>query len=115
MIDNVSPYASRKLDMRGVKILYGVGAKAWATRCARVWFGHLVAEGHEIEIMASGRAVDFLSKRFEGVNRIHGLHGSTREPRPQRQDAVEQRATGSTGIPKHRHHFELLRAFGPRS
>jgi uncharacterized protein (TIGR00661 family) len=58
-----------------MKILYGVvGEGMGHAMRSRVILEHLVAEGHELEIMASGRAVDFLGKRFQGVNRIHGLH-----------------------------------------
>ena len=51
---------------------------------SRVVLEHLVAQGHELEIMASGRATDFLAKRFEGVNRIHGLHMIYEENRVRR-------------------------------
>ncbi len=58
-----------------MKILYGVvGEGMGHAMRSRVVLDHLTAEGHDIEIMASGRAVDYLAKRFEGVNRIHGLH-----------------------------------------
>ena len=78
-----------------MKILYGVVGEGMghAVR-SRVVLDHLVAEGHEIEIMASGRAVDFLHKHFEGVNRIHGLHmiyeenrvrGTAGSPHPPRE------------------------------
>ena len=58
-----------------MRILYGVvGEGMGHAMRSRVVLEHLVAAGHEVEIMASGRAVDFLGKRFDGVNRIHGLH-----------------------------------------
>ena len=58
-----------------MKILYGVvGEGMGHAMRSRVVLEHLVAQNHDVEIMASGRAVDFLAKRFEGVNRIHGLH-----------------------------------------
>ena len=41
---------------------------------SRVVLEHLFAQGHEVEIMASSRAADFLAKRFPEVHRIHGLH-----------------------------------------
>ena len=61
-----------RFDMR---ILYGVVGEGMGHAIrSRVVLDHLVRQGHEIEIMASSRAVDFLSKHFKRVNRIHGLH-----------------------------------------
>jgi uncharacterized protein (TIGR00661 family) len=65
--------------MGSMKILYGVvGEGMGHAMRSRVVLEHLLAEGHEVEIMASGRAVDYLQKKFssEGVevNRIRGLH-----------------------------------------
>jgi len=58
-----------------MKILYGVvGEGMGHAMRSRAVVEHLLAQGHEIEIMASGRAADFLQKRFGDVNRIHGLH-----------------------------------------
>jgi uncharacterized protein (TIGR00661 family) len=58
-----------------MKILYGVvGEGMGHAMRSRVILDHLVRQGHDVEVVASGRAVDFLSKRFEGVRRIHGLH-----------------------------------------
>ena len=58
-----------------MKLLYGVVGEGMghAVR-SRVVLEHLLARGHEIEIMASGRAADFLAARFRGVRRIHGFH-----------------------------------------
>ncbi len=68
-----------------MKILYGVvGEGMGHAMRSRVVLDHLVGQGHEIEIMASGRATDFLAKRFEGVNRIHGLHMIYEENRVRR-------------------------------
>ena len=58
-----------------MRILYGVvGEGMGHAMRSRVVLEHLVEQGHELEIMASSRAVDFLEKRFRKVNRIHGLH-----------------------------------------
>src|ERR1041384_6564394 len=59
-----------------MKILYGVvGEGMGHAMRSRVLLEHLVVtEQHEVEIMASGRAVDFLAKKFAAVTRIHGLH-----------------------------------------
>ena len=49
-------------------------------------------QNHDVEVMASGRAVDFLAKRFDGVNRIHGFHMIYEgEPRPADEDALVER------------------------
>lgn len=58
-----------------MRLLYGVVGEGMGHAIrSRAILTHLVAQGHDVEIMASGRAVDFLKKHFDGVNRIHGLH-----------------------------------------
>ena len=58
-----------------VNVLYGVvGEGMGHAMRSRVVLEHLVARGHSCEIMASGRAVDYLSRRFSDVKKIHGLH-----------------------------------------
>ncbi len=85
-----------------MKILYGVvGEGMGHAMRSRVVLEHLVGEGHEVEIMASGRAVDFLSKRFEGVNKIHGLHMIYEENRVRRGRTLWSNVlSGATGIPE---------------
>jgi uncharacterized protein (TIGR00661 family) len=85
-----------------MKILYGVvGEGMGHAMRSRVILDHLTAEGHEIEIMASGRACDFLGKRFEGVSRIHGLHLIYEENRVRRGKTLWSNVlSGATGIPK---------------
>ncbi len=57
------------------KILYGVvGEGMGHAMRSGVVIDHLVEMGHEVEVVASGRAADYLSKRFGDVRRIHGLH-----------------------------------------
>jgi len=99
-----------------MKILYGVvGEGMGHAMRSRVVLEHLLAEGHEIEIMASGRATDFLSKQFEGVNRIHGLHMIYEENRVRRGKTLWSNVlAGSTGLPKNiAAYFELLGNFRP--
>lgn len=60
-----------------MRILYGVVGEGMghATR-SRVVIDHLVAAGHEVEVVVSGRAHDYLKARERdrlGVNRIWGL------------------------------------------
>jgi uncharacterized protein (TIGR00661 family) len=62
-----------------MRILYGVVGEGMghATRSAVV-LEHLLSKGHDVRVVVSGRAHDFLQKRFEGreriaVEEIHGL------------------------------------------
>jgi uncharacterized protein (TIGR00661 family) len=61
-----------------MRILYGVvGEGMGHAMRSRLVLEHLLEQGHEVEIMASGRAAEFLRKRFSEeawVHRIHGLH-----------------------------------------
>jgi uncharacterized protein (TIGR00661 family) len=65
--------------------------------------------------MASGRATDFLAKRFHGVNRIHGLHMIYEENRVRRGKTLWSNVlTGATGTPKNiAAYFELIKDFKP--
>lgn len=101
-----------------MKILYGVvGEGMGHAMRSRVVLEHLLAQGHEIEIMASGRAVEFLAKRFEGVNRIHGLHMIYEENRVRRGKTLWSNVlTGAAGLPKNiAAYFELLKDFKPQA
>lgn len=99
-----------------MKILYGVvGEGMGHAMRSRVILEHLVSARHDVEIIASGRAVDFLSKRFSGVNRIHGLHMIYEENRVQLgKTALSNVLGGATGIPKNiAAYFELITTFEP--
>ncbi|AKT39874.1 MJ1255/VC2487 family glycosyltransferase [Chondromyces crocatus] len=99
-----------------MKILYGVvGEGMGHAMRSRVVLEHLLGEGHEIEIMASGRATEFLSKRFEGVNRIHGLHMIYEENRVRRGKTLWSNAlAGTSGLPKNiAAYFELIKDYKP--
>ena len=99
-----------------MKILYGVvGEGMGHAMRSRVVLEHLIEAGHTIEIMASGRAVDFLSKRFEGVNRIHGLHMIYEENRVRRGKTLWSNVlSGATGIPKNiALYFESISSLHP--
>jgi uncharacterized protein (TIGR00661 family) len=61
-----------------MRILYGVVGEGMghATR-SRVILEHILALGHEVRIVVSGRAHDFLKAKFAGrcvVDEIHGFH-----------------------------------------
>lgn len=99
-----------------MKILYGVvGEGMGHAMRSRVVLEHLVSQGHELEIMASGRATDFLAKRFEGVNRIHGLHMIYEENRVRRGKTLWSNVlSGATETPKNiAAYFELIKDFKP--
>jgi uncharacterized protein (TIGR00661 family) len=99
-----------------MKILYGVvGEGMGHAMRSRVILEHLLAQGHEIEIMASGRACDFLGKRFEGTNRIHGFHMIYEENRVRRGKTLWSNVLqGITGTPKNiQAYFELIKDFKP--
>jgi len=99
-----------------MKILYGVvGEGMGHAMRSRVILEHLVAHEHDVEIMASGRAVPFLSKRFEGVNRIHGLHMIYEENRVRPMKTLWSNVTqGAVGLPGNiAAYFELISSFQP--
>ena len=58
-----------------MNVLYGVVGEGMghATRSSVV-INHLLAQGHAVKVLASGRANTFLRERFPDVERIHGLH-----------------------------------------
>jgi uncharacterized protein (TIGR00661 family) len=99
-----------------MKILYGVvGEGMGHAMRSRVVLEHLVGQGHEIEIMASGRATEFLGKRFEGVNRIHGLHMIYEENRVRRGKTLWSNVLGgAAGVPQNiGAYFDLIKGFKP--
>ncbi|MCL2725464.1 MAG: teichoic acid biosynthesis protein [Polyangiaceae bacterium] len=101
-----------------MKILYGVvGEGMGHAMRSRVLLEHLVSKHHDVEIMASGRAVDFLAKRFSGVNRIHGLHMIYDENCVRLgKTALSNVVTSATGIPKNIvAYFELIANFRPQA
>jgi uncharacterized protein (TIGR00661 family) len=101
-----------------MRILYGVvGEGMGHAMRSRVVLEHLIGQGHELSIMASGRAVDFLSARFEGVGRIHGLHMIYEENRVRFGSTLWSNAlAGVTGVPSNiAAYFELIKGFRPEA
>jgi uncharacterized protein (TIGR00661 family) len=101
-----------------MKILYGVvGEGMGHAMRSRVILEHLVSHDHQVEIMASGRAVDFLAKRFEGVNKIHGLHMIYEENRVRPAKTLWSNVvTGAVGVPQNiAAYFELIKSFKPQA
>jgi uncharacterized protein (TIGR00661 family) len=101
-----------------MKILYGVvGEGMGHAMRSRVVIEHLIGQGHDLEIMASSRACDFLTARFgkEDVNRIHGLHMIYEENRVRRNKTLWSNVlAGVTGVPQNiAAYFDLIRQLKP--
>ncbi len=98
-----------------MKILYGVvGEGMGHAMRSRVILEHLT-RAHDVEIMASGRATDFLRKRFAGVNGIHGLHMIYEENRVRLGHTLWSNILGGiTGVPSNIiSYFQLIDRFKP--
>ncbi|MCP4448958.1 MAG: teichoic acid biosynthesis protein [Myxococcales bacterium] len=99
-----------------MRILYGVTGEGMGHAMrSRVVLEHLLAQGHEIEIVSSNRAADYLSDRFGGTTRIHGLHMVLDENRIQRGKTLWSNILeGTTGVPKNiAAYFEMIERFVP--
>lgn len=101
-----------------MKVLYGVVGEGMGHAIrSRVVLEHLLTEGHDIEIMASSRASDFLAKRFgaDEVNRIHGLHMIYEDNRVRRGKTLWSNVlAGVAGIPQNvAAYFRLVEEFRP--
>jgi uncharacterized protein (TIGR00661 family) len=99
-----------------VKILYGIVGEGMGHAIrSRVVLEHLLAEGHEVEIMASGRAVTFLEQRFGSVNQIHGLFMISEDNRVKRGKTLWANIlAGAAGAPRNiAAYFELVDDFEP--
>jgi len=99
-----------------MRILYGVvGEGMGHAMRSRVVLEHLLAQGHEVEIMVSGRAAEFLGKRFPDVTRIHGLHIIYEDNRVRRGKTLWSNVQkGAAGIPQNiAAYFELIEDFSP--
>lgn len=85
-----------------------------ATRSSVV-LEHLHAAGHEVQVMTSGRAKDFLASRFEGVNEIHGLHFVTEQNRVRMgKSLISNVLAGAAGVPQNvQAYFDLIHEFRP--
>jgi uncharacterized protein (TIGR00661 family) len=100
-----------------MRILYGVvGEGMGHAMRSRVVLEHLFNQGHEVEIMASGRAVEFLSKAFAtrgSVQRIHGMHIVYEENRVRRGSTVWSNVLGgAAALPAQiTAYFELVARF----
>ena len=99
-----------------MKILYGVvGEGMGHAMRSRVVLSHLVDEGHEVVVMASSRAADYLGRRFADVRRIHGLHIVYEENRVRRGKTVWSNVLqGTAALPSQvAAYFRLIGDFRP--
>jgi uncharacterized protein (TIGR00661 family) len=99
-----------------MKILYGVvGEGMGHAMRSQVVIKQLLAWGHEVKIVVSGRAYDFLRKQFEGVNKIWGLTMVMEENEIQKTETALEVLKGSlTGLPENiKSYFTLTEKFKP--
>ena len=101
--------------LRPMRILYGVVGEGMghATR-SRVLLEELTRE-HEVQIVVSGRAKDYLAKRFENVHGIWGLTLAYEGNSVKKLQTLLQNVTGAVkGWPHNiRQYFELVENFKP--
>ncbi len=99
-----------------MKILYGVvGEGMGHAMRSRVVLEHLIAGGHTVEVMASGRASEFLGQRFADVTKIHGLHMILEENRVRLGKTLWSNVLeGVLGLPGNiAAYFDLIGQFEP--
>lgn len=99
-----------------MRILYGVVGEGMghATR-SRVILEHLT-QHHDVHIVVSGRARDYLAKRFENVHNIWGFSINYEENSVKKWQTVLQNLKGAlTGWPQNvKKYFELVDSFEPQ-
>jgi uncharacterized protein (TIGR00661 family) len=99
-----------------MRILYGVVGEGMghATR-SRVVVEHLLAEGHDIHVMVSGRAHAMLQKHFSGVHKIHGWHLVYEDNTVKKTETALANLEGlASGIPQNvAAYFDLVSEFRP--
>ena len=101
-----------------MKILYGVVGEGMGHAIrSRVVVEHLLAEGHEVELIASSRAVDFLRARFDEVHEIHGFHIVSEDNRVRKGKTLWSNVlSGTASLPQQiASYFELIEDFAPEA
>jgi uncharacterized protein (TIGR00661 family) len=100
-----------------MKILYGVvGEGTGHAIRSRVVLSHLLDEGHEVEVMASAKAAEYLAARFDNVHRIHGLHLITARNQVRLgRTLLSNLLRGAAALPRQiASYFELIADFAPQ-
>lgn len=98
-----------------MRVLYGVVGEGMGHAIrSKVLLDRLTRE-HEVQVMVSNRAYDFLKERFAGVNRIWGLTMVYEDNEVQKRlTALENVAAALTGLPENiASYFELMKRFRP--
>ncbi len=101
---------------KALKILYGVVGEGMGHAIrSRVIVERLLEWGHEVEIVVSGRAHDYLQERFDGVSQIWGLTMSLKDNKVDRLGTTLGILKGAvSGWPENvRRYFELTSRFSP--
>lgn len=99
-----------------MKVLYGVvGEGMGHAMRSRVVIEHLLKAGHEVEVVASNRAVNYLRRFFAEVHNIHGFHIVTDDNRVRKGSTLWQNLRdGVAAIPDQiASYFRLLEDFRP--
>ena len=101
-----------------VRILYGVVGEGMghATR-SRVVIEHLLARGHDVRIVASGRASAYLAERVLSVGEIWGLTMAYSENEVRRWQTLARNLSGAvSGWPQNvREYFRIVEEFDPEA
>lgn len=98
-----------------MRILYGVVGEGMGHAIrSKVILDHLVRH-HDVHVMVSNRAYDFLQRHFDGVHRIWGLTMAYQDNEVQKRlTALENLAGALTGLPENvAAYFDLMREFRP--
>ncbi len=99
-----------------MRILYGVVGEGMghATR-SRVVIEHLLDRGHEVRVVASGRASAYLAERVAAVGDIWGLTMAYTDNEVRRWQTLARNLQGAvSGWPQNvREYFRIVEEFGP--
>ncbi len=99
-----------------MRILYGVVGEGMGHAIrSRVVIDHLVAGGHDVRVVASGRARDYLAERAAPVGEIWGLTMAYSENEVRRWQTLARNLQGAvSGWPQNvREYFRIGEAFAP--
>ncbi|MGB0680083.1 MAG: glycosyltransferase family protein [Polyangiales bacterium] len=101
-----------------MRILYGVVGEGMGHAIrSRVVIEHLLRRGHQVHVIASSRAADFLARHAHTVQRIHGLHIVADENRVRKgRTLLSNLVQGTLALPRQMGaYFELLQRYSPEA